>query len=235
MNKVVTDKNYKQIVLSRMITLCWILLLVCFIIKLFGGNFFMYLGKSEVAEYIEGNFWLLTLVQFPFYFFSTYITYLMVLKDKHKLLSVFLTIILFAFKVLGWAGFIPVYISTIIEVVGAILIPIILNKSVSGVIFIQLMLIVFQMISLFTKSITLISFPDTSIVGYIYMIDYYILLLLSYLYLKEGGFDIMGRLGLWFLSTDATQLEAYKVVLKDKYEKKVAKVDAKIEKINKKK
>ena len=43
------------------------------------------------------------------------------------------------------------------------------------------------------------------------------------------------KLGLFFLSSDTTQLEAYKGILKDKYEKKVAKIDAKIEKINKKK
>ena len=43
------------------------------------------------------------------------------------------------------------------------------------------------------------------------------------------------KLGIWFLSKDTTQLEAYKGLLKDKYEKKVAKIDAKIKKINEKK
>lgn len=234
MKEVVTKDNYKQIVLKRMKTLCWALLIVCFVIKLFGGNFFAFVGESEVAEYVEKHFWLLTLVQFPFYFFSTYITYMIILKDKHKLLSAILTIVLFVFKVLSWSGILPMYISTIIEVVGAIIVPIILNRSIWEVLIVQALLIVFQAISLFTKSIGLVSFPDTTVVGYVYMIDYYILLLLTYLDFKEGGFNIVGRLGLWFLSKDKEQLEAYKEVVTKKHNKKVDKYNKKIDKIDEK-
>lgn len=37
--EVVTEDNYKQIVLKRMIIICWVILFVCFIIKIFGGDF----------------------------------------------------------------------------------------------------------------------------------------------------------------------------------------------------
>ena len=49
--KVVTNDNYKQKVLQRMILVCWIILLICFVIKLFGGNFFAFVGSSPTRAY----------------------------------------------------------------------------------------------------------------------------------------------------------------------------------------
>jgi hypothetical protein len=157
---------------------------------------------------------------------------LIVLKSKHKTLSAIITFIMFIFKALCWGGILPIYISTIAEIIGAIIIPIIINKSIWEVLLIQLMLIIFQVVSMFTKSIGIVSFPDTTVVGYIFMIDYYIMLLLAYLYFKQGGFNIVGRLGLWFLSKDKEQLEAYKAIVVKKKDKSNKKYDDKINKID---
>ena len=46
--KVATnDENYKQVVLKRAIIICWVLLAICFVIKLFGGNFFNIICEYE--------------------------------------------------------------------------------------------------------------------------------------------------------------------------------------------
>lgn len=234
-DKVVTEDNYKQVVLKRMITLCWVLLGICFVVKIFGGNFFAFVGESEVANFICNNVYLLTGVQFIFYFIGTYINLLIVFKDKLKCLNIVFTLLMFCAKALCNFGIIPAFVAMIIELVFLIVIPIILNpKDWHLPIIVMLMIFIFQYIAMFTKNIGLVRFPDNALAGFVFMIDYYIMLFLSYLYLKKEKFTIM-MLGVLFLSTDVTQLEAYKEVLKTKYEKKVAKVDAKIEKINKKK
>lgn len=234
MKEVVTGDNYKQIVLKRMIILCWVLLAICFFVKLFGGNFFAFIGESEVAEYIEKHFWLLTIVQFVFYLVQSFLYYLVVFKDKHKCLIVIFTAIMFTFKVLS-ALYEQLFIfAMIVEILFLIIIPIIMNKKEWYVpLVLYGLMFVYQLISLFVKNINIISFPDTNIVGYVYMIDYYIMLGLTYLYFKKGDFK-MGRLGFIFLSKDKEQLEAYKEVLVKRHEKKVAKHNEKINKIEEK-
>lgn len=234
-DKVVTEYNYKQIVLKRMITLCWVLLGICFVVKLFGGNFFAFVGESKVANLICNNVYLLTSVQFLFYFIGTYINLLIVFKDKFKVLNILFTLLMFGAKTLCNFGFIPAFVAMIVELIFLIIIPIIINpKDWYLPIVVMAVIFIFQYIAMFTKNIGLVCFPDNALAGFVFMIDYYIMLLLSYLYFKKERFTIM-MLGVLFLSSDTTQLEAYKGILKDKYEKKVAKIDAKIEKINKKK
>lgn len=234
MNKVVTDKNYKQIVLSRMITLCWILLLVCFIIKLFGGDFFAYLGKSEVVEYINSIAWLRIPAQFILYFTQSFLFYMILFRNNHKVISIIFSIIMFIVKILIDISPIFTPISFIIEFIGLFVMPVIMKEKWYNVVILNIALILFQVVSMITKNTGIVDFPYESVVGYVFMIDYYIMLILTYLYSIKGDYIIM-QIGFWFLSKDTTQLEAYKGLLKDKYEKKVAKVDAKIEKINKKK
>lgn len=234
MKEVVTKDNYKQIVLKRMITLCWILLAVCFVIKLFGGNFFTFIGESKVAEYIEKHFWLLTIVQFVFYLVQSFLYYLVVFKDKHKCLIVIFTAIMFTFKVLSALYEQLFILSTVAEIIFLIIIPILYNKKEWYIpIILNVLMVVYQLISLFVKNINIISFPDTTIVGYVYMIDYYIMLGLTYLYFKKGDFK-MGRLGFWFLSKNKEQLEAYKAIVVKRKDRKNRKYDEKINKIDEK-
>ena len=232
-DKVVTEDNYKQVVLKRMITLCWVLLGICFVVKIFGGNFFAFVGDSSIVEYIAEHEWLLCIVQFVFYYIQSMLYFSIFIKHKPIFISI-VSIILFALKYL--LDIIPIFliISLILEIVALIFIPIIFKTKWYNAITMFLLLNVFQIVSMITKNIGLISFPYESVVGFVYMIDYYIMLALVLLYSNKGDIDFM-KLGFLWLSTDATQLEAYKEVLKTKYEKKVAKVDARIEKINKKK
>lgn len=242
--KVVTEENYKQIVLKRMIILCWILLLICFVIKIFGGNFFTFIGENDVANYIINNVYLLTGVQFIFYFIGTYVSLLIVFKDKFKKLNIIFVIIMFTSKALCNFGYIPEYLAMIIELIFLIVLPIIVNpKDWYFPIMFIIEIVIFQYISMFTKNIGLVNFPDNQLAGFVFMIDYYIMLFLSYLYLKKEKFVIM-MLGILFLSNDKTQLEAYKKVLvdrhnakitklNDKHNAKVAKIDAKINKAKK--
>ena len=158
--KVVTEDNYKQIVLKRMILVCWLLLIICFIIKIFGGNFFEFIGESKVIDYIVNNKWLLCIIQSIIYISTTFITLLIILENKHKKLSLILSIIMNIEKQIIDLDIIFYYISFIVEFVSLIIIPIMLNRDkILYVIFINALIILFQVISLFTKNIGLISFP----------------------------------------------------------------------------
>ena len=245
-DRVVTEDNYKQVVLKRMIALCWVLLGVCFVVKIFGGNFFAFVGGSAVVEYICDRIYLLIPFQSMFYIIGTYPFYLTVTNHSHKKLCFAIVLFLNIMKQLVKLGTLWVYIAFICEFICMFIIPIfVFKRKWFDVIYLNVLLIVFQIISLITKNIVIVDFPRADVVGYVYMIDYYIMIALMFLYSKKKEITIM-ELGLWFLSTDATQLEAYKKVITDKHIKKVAKlnvkhdnkvakIDAKIEKINKKK
>ena len=45
--KIITPENYKEIMLKRGIISCWILLAICLIIKICGGNYFAIVCNSE--------------------------------------------------------------------------------------------------------------------------------------------------------------------------------------------
>ena len=245
-DKVVTEDNYKQVVLKRMITLCWVLLGICFVVKIFGGNFFAFVGESAIVEFICDRIYLLIPFQSMFYIFGTYLFYLTVTNHKHKILSFIIVLIMNTMKQLIKLGSIWIYVTFVCEFVGMFLIPIFaLKRKWYNVVYINLLLIIFQIVSLITKNIVPTEFPRADVVSCVYMIDYYIMVTLMFLYSRIKEINIV-EWGLWFLSTKVTQLQAYKGVLEDrhekkiakenaKYEKKVAKVDAKIEKINKKK
>ena len=245
-DKVVTEDNYKQVVLKRMITLCWVLLGICFVIKIFGGNFFAFVGESNFIKWLSESKILLGAVQFLLYCIGTMLYFLTLFKNKHILYCVLCTIITGVLKQFVDVADIFIYLSFVVEAIFVFLIPaIIKRKQWYNVIIMGILLLVFQAVSMFIKNIGITQFPYDDTVGFIFLIDYYIMLTLVYLYSIKGDIDFM-KLGLFFLSKDATQLEAYKQVLTDnhnkkvaklnvKHDNKVAKVDARIEKINKKK
>lgn len=237
--EVVTEENYKRIVLKRMITLCWIFLFVCFIIKIFGGNFFRFVGESPIVEFIIAHKWLLLAVQFIFYTIQSYLFLNIMLKDKHNKIVFVGTIIVFILKSLADFYGIFIIISFICEAIFLIVLPIIFGEKWYKPILLVVLLLLFQSLSMVVKNVTMLSFINESVVAFVYMIDYYIMLGLTYLYTKLGG-NIM-QFGFFFLSKDKAQLEAYKNVvikkhiaesdkLKDKHSKELAKIDDKIAK-----
>lgn len=237
--EVVTEENYKRIVLRRMITLCWIFLFACFIIKIFGGNFFRFIGESDAVEFIAQHWLLLTAVQFVFYTIQSYLYLNIMLKDKYNKFVISGTILVFITKCLTDFSSVFIVISFICEAIFLFVLPVVLGQKWYKPILFMILLLVFQSLSMFIKEVTLLSFINADVVAFVYMIDYYIMLVLTYLYAKLGG-NFM-KFGFFFLSKDKAQLEAYKNVvikkhiaesdkLKDKHSKELAKIDAKIAK-----
>lgn len=245
MKEVVTKDNYKRKVLGRMITVCWTLLLICFVVKIFGGNFFAFIGESSIIEYIEQRWYLIKPIQCLFYMLQS-LLFVSVLYDfKHKKFVIISSFVLAVIKNIIRLNAILMVIAFVLEFLFLILLPMIVSKKPLKVIVVNLLLVLFQMISLMTKNIGLVVLPTGTIVMYAFMIDYYIMLILMHLYFKLGGLNIM-EWGFWFLSNDEAQLNEYKKHLEakkakkkelidKKYNKKIAAVNTRIEKVNSKK
>lgn len=71
-------------------------------------------------------------------------------------------------------------------------------------------------------------FPDDNFIGIIFMIDYYIMLVLGYLYNKKGGFKTMGVIFLGWLHKDEAKLKA----IKEKNNAKIAQLTKENEQID---
>ena len=86
---VITRENYRQIMLKRAIISCWVILVVCFIIKLFGGNFFAIVCNDEkfikVCEFINNS--VIKYIIYYLLFLFTYFNFLLIVKPEVNLKS----------------------------------------------------------------------------------------------------------------------------------------------------
>ena len=182
---------------KTLITACWVVLGVCFLIKLLGGNFFEIMCNNEViikvCNFIDKTF-LFYVFNFILYYFGTYYYFKAVLK-KEKLNGKYvwfhlLFVILYLIKIfinMFLKGNNGVIIGTLVDtlfMIGPILIVNIKlwKRATIGYILVW----VFQLISVFIKNLG-IDFATTSLlINTIFSIDYYIMVILYYLYsIKE--------------------------------------------------
>lgn len=185
--------------IKRTIFLCWIMLIVCFIIKLFGGNWFEIMCDNEhfiyICNYIDERLWLKYIIAFILYVPSTFLLMLsccLLPKPNWKQ-----TITILAFIVVVWSTqFLSDIAKMVFEVVMFITLPTTtkimgaektdLKTAIKsswhlGVIGCALDLL-FQVISLITRNIG-IKITDTStLITLILMIDYYIMIAIYFLY-----------------------------------------------------
>lgn len=235
--EVVTKDNYKQIVLRRAIILCWVLLAICFIVKIFGGNFFNIVCENErfikVCDYIENTFWYYV-VSFISYYIINILIWLSVIRETHfKLKQI---CILSVILLLGYIIKCINSIAGLIVDMCFIFIPFLFKAKWYNILLGFVLDFVFQFVSIIVKDLSLFNFIDENVViSLIFLIDYYIMLVLYYLYsniLKERNMGLFGR---WWLHKSLAELEALLPTLKDEderkaCEKRIAKLKEKEEK-----
>lgn len=183
--EVVTKDNYKQIVLRRAIILCWVLLAICFIVKIFGGNFFNIVCENKnfikVCQFIDNSV-LFYIINYLSYIITTSLIILSCCK-KYKFNKKEILIIAICYNLCFGLKFISLTISAIIEqLVLFIILPLIFSKSIKRTILTFILVNGFQLISLFTKNIGIGIMEVPFLIGIIFMFDYYIMLILYYLY-----------------------------------------------------
>lgn len=184
------NKDYPTKVLKRLLILCWATLMVCFIIKIFGGNFFNIVCRDErfiaVCDFIQNTF-----LYYVMTFLTSALTHYLIwslmfnrkLKrfEKVSLATIFVVTFLIQSLIyyLGYGQYV-----ILMSLIRYICVPLILKCNWKRVFIVNVLDIIFQIISMITKNVKIIGFDENVVVALIFMIDYYIMLLICYFYNK---------------------------------------------------
>ncbi len=186
--------------IKRAILLCWIMLVACFVIKLFGGNWFEIVCTNEhfsnICNFVDNNFLVSEIIGFLLYVPSTLIILLstsLIPKPTKETTIEALTIII----IVWLTHYIGNVTKTIVEIFAFIISPLLLNitqNDVDKMDFVRkkwflgivgyAIVMIFQIISVITRNIGINFTDDSLLVTFFLMIDYYIMVLLYYLYVK---------------------------------------------------
>lgn len=232
MNKVLVDKAR---LLRRVIIISWISLALCFVIKIFGSNFFEIICENPnykaLCEYADSHFWLKYLIGVCSTMLCQTLYVLAILQEykfkKWQLITTVLSVLVGTYiKYLstsaGWIFDIWFFIGMPILFLGKN------YKKYWQVLVALAMNFVFQLISLITKNISLLNVSETYFIGLIYMIDLYIMCILYYLYRNyQKEKKEMGMLWGLFAGKPVDKLKE----MKAKREKQIAKLNEEIKAI----
>lgn len=177
------NKDDKRKILKRIIGLCWFSLMLCMVVKLFGGNYFeVMLQNSKIIDmcnYIDSTFLkhIVRLIQanISFYLYTSSVVGNKLSTKRFMVLEIFILLNIFvkySFPILGF----------ILDCVLMIVIPFILSKSFKRTFIGFVLLNVFQIISMVTRNMGITILNSTTLVEVVLQVDYYIMLILYYLY-----------------------------------------------------
>lgn len=195
-NKIkINEDNYKEVVLKRAIIICWILLLACFAIKIFGGNYFAVACTNEkfvrVCEFIDNS-----IVKYVIYVFQFTLTnYLLItivdggfkIKSLKSLLYLIVSLVIWTVKLLLELDIIQVslVVRDVFEFIVLYLLLLAFSKKYIKSLFCVMILFVFLLISAFVKSIGMQTvITEYFLLAQIFAIDCYIMLLITALHSK---------------------------------------------------
>lgn len=185
-DNVVTTKDKYNRVIKRSIILCWIALAICFIVKIFGGNFFEIVVHNDrftaVCELCQKSFILTNIV---YYISSCICTFLYTnavcatrcLSKKWNIILYTCMTAIFVIKI-----FLPITGFVLDLAVMWVAIPLLICRNIWRVLIGVALTLIFQVLSLITKNIGLGILGDNFLVSIIVMIDTYFMLALYYLY-----------------------------------------------------
>lgn len=190
------DKIDKVKYLKRVIIICWVALAICFCIKLFGGNLFEIMCENEnfiaICNYADSHLWAYYLIGALQCFISLYFFTLAILQrtkyKKWELILLIITVLVgSAVKMLSSTfGF-------IFDIWQGILFPMLLIgkqfKQYWKIGLANILLMAFQLLSMFIKNINSIILGESVLIGTIFSIDIWLMLILYFCYsniIKEG-------------------------------------------------
>lgn len=191
-----TEQTYKPIVLKRAIITCWLLLFVCFALKIFGGNYFAIVVNSpnfvSFCQFLDGNIFLYGLLGLISSLVSYALFYLALLRQlwftKRQFLVFFASVFVFCLLRVSVINFENrAIIANTINLIQYFAIPFFLGfkprkNNIARLFIGNILNLGFQVIAAITKSIGVRIMTDSSLTTIIFMIDLYIMLSLYYLY-----------------------------------------------------
>lgn len=171
---------------GMLIVVSWAVLLLCLIIKLFGGNWFELWWENKnfinFCNYVETKTWLKMVIACLISLITTYpLIAIIYNKNKFSKKGIILYVLIVVVKsIIGW--YIPI-ISTILDVIVLIIIPFIITKNWKRILVANVFVILMQLISILLRNVSFVfNHQNTLIQNYLIQIDYYIMILLFYLY-----------------------------------------------------
>lgn len=182
------EEKDKIKILKRIINVCWFSLILCVLIKLFGGNYFDIIAKNQtfvkVCDWLETNL-ISTIIMYGFYCLN--ITIIIAIISKIPIKNKIYLLLLPAIVGMCFIKGINPMIGYFIELLFIIAVPLFISKSskkktLIGFIFSYILINVFQITSLFIRNIGAHLIDSNFCVNLIFQIDYYIMLVLYYLY-----------------------------------------------------
>lgn len=174
---------------GMLIVVSWILFIICLVLKLFGGNWFE-LGTSNTkfisfCEYVDNTLWLKKTLAVVICLFTTYPVYCIMLNEQKPkpIISITLIVLTIFKSLISWYNSI---ISFCLDVFILLILMTILNRNFKRNIVCFLILNALQIMTLLLRNLDFgfgnfingNSFVEQSI----YQVDYYLMILLFYLY-----------------------------------------------------
>lgn len=243
MSKIIVDKAR---LLRRAIIISWASLALCFIIKIFGGNFFEIMCESPnykaLCDYADTHFWL----KFSITFLSSMYCqslYLLTIAQQYKFkkwqfVVTLISVLLSCFFKLTYAE-----IGVVFDILLLFVLPCLFlgkqYKKYWHIVIAFLLTLAFQLVSLATKNLAINVIDDSTFISLIYGVDVYIMCLLYYLYRnykKES--TTMGAFWVLFMGKPEEKLLAMKARSEkriDKEHKKINAIDLELARRNKSK
>lgn len=188
-DKIAKERYTTSFRLKVLIAVCWVVYIACLIIKLCGGNRFEIATSNEtfiaLCDYIDNTLWLRMIIATITYVISSYIAYLILVKRKffNDWWVIFILVITNIINIL----INNVYLNIALSIIVALIIPLIRTrfKLWKHIIIGNILIFVFQLISLLTRNIGRNLNNQSMLVSLIMQIDYYIMLIIYYLYINR--------------------------------------------------
>ena len=179
-------KDFIKSPYGLIILISWIALIICLIVKLFGGNWFeLWLENDnfiKFCEFVDETIWLKRTLAVIIAITSTYFIMCLIYNVKYyKGLWIVLYIIIMILKSLNsWYFKIGSYI---IDLLILIIIPMIITKNWKRPIIVNILTMALQLLTILIRNVNSgLNAADTFIEQFLIQIDYYLVLILLYLY-----------------------------------------------------
>lgn len=190
MFKKIKDKlvDFNNDTYGMLITASWVVLIICLVIKLFGGNWFeLETDNSKFIEFctfVDNTMWLKMVLACIMYILSTYPVLCIILNEKKlsfKKSLIFIPLMIIK-SVVSWY---IVEVSYVIDFIITLFIPMFMNKKIKRPIFCVFMVLLFQVITLLFRNIGVgfgFNINNSFLIQVLFQVDYYLMILLFYLY-----------------------------------------------------
>lgn len=176
-------------ILKRLIIVSWVALGCCFLIKLLGGNIFEIVCNNQrfitICSYIDNNWFLYYFVMTSYCYLSMYFLVLAMCQrtmyKRWEIITLTITILL-----VNVVKMFSNPVGIILDIWQGIVMPILFvrktPKKILNVLLANVLLVAFQLISMFTKNISINIDNGTALESFIFSFDVLLMILLYFGY-----------------------------------------------------